>query len=210
MTKIALLGAASATGRLLLDRLASASDAEVTALARARPEGPAPAARWLTGDATDPETVAEAVSGAEVAITLVAARTGTAPGSVRSEATAVLLDVLKDSDSLRHLVVVSALGGSGSRRQLGLAARWVYRMAVGNERLVEVDRQEGLVAASGLRATVVRPPKLDDRPSSGYRKVTGGVGMSASLHRSDLAHCLADLALGEAPTGLTYLTVASK
>jgi hypothetical protein len=29
------------------------------------------------------------------------------------------------------------------------------------------------------------------------------------MHRADLAHCLADLALGPAPAGVRYLTVAS-
>lgn len=209
MTEIAVLGAASPTGRQLLSRLAQDGGVALTALARRRPAEVPAGVRWLVGDATDPAVVAEAVDRAQVVITLVAAPVGTAPLRVRSQATKVLLEAISKATACEHLIAVSALGGSGSLRQLTRPARWVYRMSIGAERLAEVDRQEDLIASSGLAATVVRPPRLDDRPGSGYRVVSGGVGLSAVMHREDLARCLAGLATGVAPTGTRFMTVVS-
>lgn len=80
---------------------------------------------------------------------------------------------LERTGGTKRLIVVSALGGRGSSAQQTRLARWGYRRAVGGARFAEVDRQEELVTAAGIPATVVRPPRLDDQPTSGHRVITG-------------------------------------
>lgn len=213
MSHIAILGATSITGGHLLQRLTATAGTTVTALARTAPAGGGAAhhsaVEWVHGNATDPEVAARVIAGADAVITMVAARRDAAAGTVRSDATRALLAALADADPAPHLVVVSALGGRASRDQQSRTARWVYGKAVGPERLAEVDRQEELIVASGLPATVVRPPRLDDRPASGYREVAGKASVSLRLHRRDLADCLADLALAPPPVAPRFLTIAS-
>ncbi|GIN02059.1 hypothetical protein Pve01_37170 [Planomonospora venezuelensis] len=206
---MALLGATGATGALLLPILER--DHEVTVLAR-RPDRVAassPDTRLHRGDATDPAAVRGAVSGAEAVITLVAAPGRGAPGTVRSQATGVLLSAAREAAPGAHLVLVSALGGTASAGQLSWFGRMVYAAAVGRERLAEVDRQERLVAGAALPATLVRPPKLDDGPATGALEVTGRVRASQSLHRADLAGFLADV-IHRRPSGPRAATVVSK
>src|SRR5690606_31476219 len=177
-------------------------------LSRANPR-PALPAVTVVGDATDAVAVKKAVSGADAVVTLVAAPQGAEPGTVRSDATRTLLEVL-ETDPVPHLVAVSALGGRDSRDRQSRLARWVYARAVGPERLAEVDRQEDLIREADVVATVVRPPRLDNGPSSGYRFVTGKAGASIRLHRADLARLLADLATGPVPAATRFLIAASK
>ncbi|WP_147375572.1 NAD(P)-binding oxidoreductase [Jiangella rhizosphaerae] len=208
MPHLAVLGATSATGRHLLGRLTAIGS--VAALTRqAPPETADSTVRWLQGDATDVGSVFSAIKDADVVITMVAASRMAEPGTVRSDATRALLAALAQSGADSHLVAVSALGGHGSADQLSRAARWIYRRVVGADRLAEVDRQEELIRSSGIPATIVRPPRLDDRPASGYQEVTGKASSSLRLHREDLADCLADLATNPPPTALRFLTIAS-
>nr|BFE84348.1 hypothetical protein GCM10020093_069490 [Planobispora longispora] len=204
-----LLGATGATGALVLPILER--DHEVTVLAR-RPDrvtASSPGTRLHRGDATDPAAVRGAVSAAEAVITLVAAPRGDAPGTVRSQATGVLLSAAQEVAPGAHLVLVSALGGAASAGQLSRFGRMIYAAAVGRERLAEVDRQERLVTGTALSATLVRPPKLDDEPATGILEVTGRVKASQSLHRADLAKFLADV-IHRRPPGPQAVTVVSR
>ncbi|MBG0814591.1 NAD(P)-dependent oxidoreductase [Planomonospora sp. ID82291] len=207
--RVTLLGATGATGALLLPLLER--DHDVTVLAR-RPDRVAagsPGTRLRRGDATDPAAVRDAVAAAEAVVTLVAAPRGEAPGTVRSQATGVLLSAAREAAPGAHLVLVSALGGAASAGQLSWFGRMIYAAAVGRERLAEVDRQERLVTGATLPATLVRPPKLDDGPATGALEVTGRVGASQSLHRADLAAFLADV-VRHRPSGPRAVTVVSK
>ncbi len=210
MTAISVLGGTSATGHHLLGLLSQRPDTKLTLLFRGtEPPTGLLAARWVHGDATDPGAVTDAVAGADVVLTLVAARRQEPPGRVRSDATRAVLDAIDRVAPGAHLVAVSALGGQASRDQQTAPARLLYPRVVGAERLAEVDRQEALVAEWGGPATVVRPPKLDDRTATGYREATGPLGLSATLHRADLARYLADTAAGLRPTGTHFATVVS-
>lgn len=209
-TAVTVLGGTGQTGRILLSCLAENNSIDVTTLIRSPhtelPEG----IHTIIGDATDSEVVAHAIDNADTVITLVAAAaTEKHVGTVRSDATRVLVNLLSQHTKPCRLVAVSALGGSQSINQLTRPARWVYSRAVGKERFAEVDLQESLIANSRLPFTVVRPPRLDNKPGSGYEVTSGSVGISASLHRSDLAQCLSDLAILTNDQDSGFLTVSS-
>jgi uncharacterized protein YbjT (DUF2867 family) len=214
MSNITVLGATSATGKLLLPLLLSKGH-HVTVLARNSRNSPSSSANEPTdprvttmfGDVTATDDVARAIERAESIICLIGARKGQPVGTVRSATTAALVKAVQQSNPTAHLIVVSALGGTESQDQLTPFARFIYRKVIGAERLQEVDRQEQILTTSGLLATVVRPPKLDDKPGA-TPKVVNRVGSSASLHRADLASHLANC-IGPRPTSITFRTVAS-
>jgi uncharacterized protein YbjT (DUF2867 family) len=211
MTHFGVLGATSKTGIQLLRMLGSDPTATVTALRRrGKPSAAGLPATWIDGDATDPGAVRAVVDGADAVISLVAAPPSEPVGTVRSTATRTLLEAAAAVQSRPAILVVSALGGSLSRRQQTAPARWVYARAVGSERFAEVDRQESILIDSGIPATVVRPPKLDDRPGSGYRETSQRVGVVARMSRADLAQCLADMAAEGRPDALRFATVVSR
>jgi uncharacterized protein YbjT (DUF2867 family) len=192
---ITVIGATGATGRQLLARLALRSDVDaVTILARRPAAVPAGPWRVLEGDASDLAAVTDAVTGAQAVVLIVGAPSGTPPALVRSTATRVVADAIRAAAPGAHLVAVSAVGGAASIAQLSWFGRMIYRRVVGDERLAEVTRQEEVIAAASIAATVVRPPKLDDAPATGARVVTQ-VRASATLHRADLADYLLEAAM---------------
>ncbi|WP_205874169.1 NAD(P)-dependent oxidoreductase [Mycobacterium camsae] len=207
--RVTLLGATGLTGTLLLPMLER--EHTVTVLARdvERVGTRCATTRVIGGDATDQMAVTDAVGAADAVITLVAPRRDGDVGTVRSDATKVLLSAVADVATDAHLIVVSALGGAASAGRLSWFGRLVYTRAVGRERLTEVDRQEELIAGCELRITVVRPPRLDDESASTPIEVAGRVGSRQTLHRSDLAHYLC-AEVARRPTATRWVTLVSE
>ena len=84
------------------------------------------------------------------------------PGTALSEGTAHVLAAMQ-RHGVERLVVVSSLGAGDSRGQGSLLARGLQRFLLRHV-LDDKTRQEQLIAASGLAATVFRPPQLTDDP----------------------------------------------
>jgi len=92
---------------------------------------------------------------------------GAAPFSgstVRSDGTAAVVNAMK-REGVRRIVVVSVFGAHESRRELPFFLRYVvfplYLAAVVRDH----ERQERILADSGLDWTAVRPPNLTDEVS---------------------------------------------
>lgn len=209
-TRIAVLGGTGKTGRLLLNHLTGRSRLEISALVRPGSVDLPDGLRVVEGSATNSAAVAETIKSATAIVTLVAAPIGREVGTVRSQSTRALLDALADARDAAHLIVVGALGGKRNRSQQRAVARWLYPTIVGAKRLSEVDLQEQLLETVSLPVTLVRPPRLDDRPGTGAIEITTPVGLSARLHRADLAQKLADLAMGPPPVAPRAVTLVSR
>lgn len=192
---VTIIGATGETGKLLTRKLVEAERYGLTVLAR-RPErlgDLAPLVKVIDGDATIGRDVEKAVCEADVVVSLVASPLSEEVGTVRSDATRTILDALEVQRPHAALVVVSALGGVRSETQLSWMAKKVYAKAVGRERFAEVDKQEDLVTGSDLTSILVRPPRLDSKPGTGPTVPGKSVGVSAILHREDLASALAEV-----------------
>lgn len=209
-TRIGVLGGTGKTGRLLVNHLIGRPEVEVSALVRPESAALPSGVRVVEGSATNCAAVAETIKGADAIVTLVASPLGQEVGTVRSESTRVLVDVLAGARDAAHLIVVGALGGSRSRSQQRTMARWLYPRIVGAERLAEVDLQEHILDAASLPVTLIRPPRLDDKPGTGAVEATPPVGLSATLHRADLAHLLAGLTMGPPPVRSRSVTPVSR
>ena len=192
--KLVVFGSTGNTGRQLLTQALERSH-QVTAFAR-DPRQIAltsPQLETLRGDALDGEAVRKAVSGADAVISVLGVRLGQAPGTVRSRGTYHIVAALLAAGVPRFLSV-STIGVGDSRQRLSFLARSILPKIIGRDRLQEAQEQEAIIQRSNLEWTILRPPRLLDRPGTGrYRLGTDlPTGMRSQLTRADLARALLD------------------
>jgi putative NADH-flavin reductase len=145
---------------------------------------------------TDPEMLRPALAGSDAVISGVGPR-GRKDGPVASSATRGILRAMEQS-GVRRLVAVSAVpvgpvpeGESFVNRRIllpfiGAFARDVY---------ADLAAMEDEIRRSTAQWTIVRPPKLVNRPLSGrYRVCVGGnVPRGYSISRADVAHAMLEM-----------------
>lgn len=192
--RIVIFGSTGGTGRELVNQ-ALERGWEVIAFAR-QPAQLAikhPRLYPVQGDVLDPKAVADAVEGADVALSALGVRLGQPPGTVRSQGTRHIVNAL-DAAGISRFVSVSTLGVGDSRQRQSTMARWLLPRIIGAERLAEAERQEQIIADSLLAWTILRPARLVDGPSSQrYRLGTDlRTGLSSQTRRADLATALLD------------------
>lgn len=148
-------------------------------------------ATCLRGRYDEPGHLREVVRGAD-AVCCVFGPASPSADPFCADATAAVIAAMTASGVTRLLCVTGAMIGTCPSRSR--AMKWfraLYRRrwpAEGRDR----DRQEAVVAESGLDWTIVKPPRLSDRPPRG-RTLAGTdlrVGMLSSVTRADLARFL--------------------
>lgn len=195
--RVTVIGGSQGTGAIVAE-LARAGGHEVTALSRS---GRAPAGvRALSGDATDPQVVREAIEGADAVVVTVGGAKG-----VRRQRTAVTRAVITAmaGAGVRRLVVQSSLGAGDSGAQMPLALRLLMKVLLAAP-LADHDEQEAAVRASGLDWTIVRPTGLTTKPGTGRWRAlqVGEPGtLGGTIPRADLAAYLLEAVSDEALVG---------
>lgn len=202
--RIALLGASSSTGRLVI-AAALRDGHELRALVRPAREGSGLKALPLrerlvqvAGDATDPASVAELVEGCETAICLVGPGRDSAPDLCQRTASA-LVEAAREGGLLRIVLVTGVMIGHPSQHAHGL-----YRVVpsllgraredrIASERIV----REGMQAL-GRSHVIVRPPRLGDGPTQRWVVVGPDleIGTMDGVPRVDLAEVLVEACTG--------------
>ena len=145
---------------------------------------------------TDPEMLRPALEGSDAAISGVGPR-GRKDGPVASSATRGILRAM-DASGVRRLVVVSAApvgpvpeGESFVNRRLLLP----FISAVARDVYADLAAMEDEIRRSTTQWTIVRPPKLNNKPLTGkYRTCVGGnVPRGYSISRADVAHVMLEM-----------------
>jgi uncharacterized protein YbjT (DUF2867 family) len=211
--KLTVFGATGGIGGQVV-RQALAAGHEVTAVVRAagRFDVNHPALEVATVPGlTDPDVLRPALEDSDAAISGVGPR-GRKDGPVASNTTRGILAAMEAS-GVGRLVAVSAVpvgpvpdGESFVNRRIllpfiGAFARDVY---------VDLAEMEDEIRRSTTQWTIVRPPKLVNKPLTGnYRTVVGGnVPRGYSISRADVAHAmlaaLDDPATLNQPIGIAY------
>lgn len=196
--KLSIFGATGGTGAALL-RLALERGHQVTALAR----DPAAIAtrherlRVIEGDVLDRAAAGAAVAGADAVLSALGAHTGKAPTAVYSNGTGNIVDGMT-ATGVRRLVAVSSVV-LAPRDAIPFFARAVVHpilRRVYGGLYADMERMEALLAGTDVDWTVVRPPRLTDRPATGrYRLDLPHPARSASaVSRGDLAQAMLALA----------------
>ncbi|MEH0576436.1 MULTISPECIES: NAD(P)H-binding protein [Streptomyces] len=191
--KFTVFGATGGIGRELVRQALDAGH-EVTAVVRD------PARLAVTGgrlevvraDLTDPEALRPAVTGRDAVLSGLGARRRKDAG-VAARLTRTVLSAL-EAEGVRRLLVVSA-GPIGPEPEgdgaLDRTVRGLVSAAL-KDVYADLREMEAELARSATDWTVVRPPRLQDKPVTGaYRTVVGGFPRKGRfIGRADVAHAM--------------------
>lgn len=173
--RLIIFGASGVTGQHLVQQ-ALAQNHRVTAFAR-RPDSilaaPAPGLTVVTGDVFNGAAVSNAISAHDAVLSALGAR-NLGRSNLLEVGIRNILAGMKNS-GVQRIIVLGASGAvPGAAKHQGIATRLFLRI-VENTALREPFRsqrdQERLLAASADLYTIVRPPRLLNRPAIGHYRV---------------------------------------
>jgi putative NADH-flavin reductase len=209
--RITLFGATGGTGRQVI---AQARDAghRVTAVVR-DPAALQPDGGWLTvvrADVTDPESIAAPIEGADAVVSALGPRPG-APATICGDGARTIVEAMEKT-GVRRLVAVSASGPYVDAGD-GPVTRYVAKPIL--QRLLragfaDLKRMEEIIRTSGLDWTIMRPPRLTNKPlTDRYRtavdlNVRGGMMISRADLAAAILHALGDPATVRHSIGVGY------
>lgn len=201
--KLTIVAATGRLGRRLLEQ-ALAGGHDVTAVVRTPQKLGSAQARVVAADlaTTDPAMLEPAFRGADAVLSALGPRNRSDTG-VTSAGTRAIVQAMLATDARRLLIVSAAPVGTvpsptrphpprhdpGDGPLVRYLGAPLVRALLGRL-YVDLAMAESLVTGSGLDWTIVRPPRLTERPGTGNyrtaygRNLRGGVTIS----RSDLAH----------------------
>jgi uncharacterized protein YbjT (DUF2867 family) len=193
-TKILVLGATGATGRLIVNQ-AVARGYDVTVLVRSVEKArDITGAKLIVGDARDETALRAALKGREAVVSAL----GTPVSPFRevtllSTATRALVSAMK-AEQVSRLVCITGMGAGDSAGHGGFIADNVIFPLLLKKVYADKDRQEAIVRDSGLDWVLVRPSILNNKPGRGsVRALTDLSGFhGGSIAREDVAKFVLD------------------
>jgi uncharacterized protein YbjT (DUF2867 family) len=193
-TKILVLGATGATGRLIVNQ-AVARGYDVTVLVRSAEKArDITGAKLIVGDARDETALRAALKGREAVVSAL----GTPVSPFRevtllSTATRALVSAMK-AEQVSRLVCITGMGAGDSAGHGGFIADNVIFPLLLKKVYADKNRQEAIVSDSGLDWVLVRPSILNNKPGRGsVRALTDLSGFhGGSIAREDVATFVLD------------------
>ena len=210
--KLTIFGATGKTGRQLTEQ-ALAAGHEVTAVVRdpARLAGLAsPRLHVITADVLDPAAIVPAVAGADAVATAIGPR-GNGPTTISQDTARSIIQAMHKAGTQRLLLVSgSVVTDEGEGPVMRYLLKPLVRRTALRHVSADMRAAEAEVTRSGLDWTIVRPPRLTDRPATGkYRTaVDANLPHGYTLSRADLAASMLGLVRDPAATG-RHLGIAS-
>ena len=162
--RIAVLGASGTVGRRIIERLAEAGF-HVFCQTRSAEKLAALRGRVVVHvfDPRDAAKMSEFVSGVHAVIFALGADAKGTPTLI-SDVTAVLISAMK-AHQVRRLIAITGVGAGDTRGHGGFVYDWIVYPLFTRKRYVDKDRQEALIAASGLDWIIVRPAPFSETPA---------------------------------------------
>ncbi|GAA5181591.1 SDR family oxidoreductase [Rugosimonospora acidiphila] len=188
--KIAVFGATGGTGAHIVRQGLDAGHDVIAVVRDPARLGLPPSGRLtvLAAPVTDAEAILPAVEPADAIVSGLGPRPGDQAG-ICSTGTATIIQAMEKAGRAR-LVVISASGPYVDEGD-GLLARYVAKPLLGRllrDGFDDLRRMEQLVRASGLQWTIMRPPRLTNRASTGrYRTAVDRNTRGIRVSRADLA-----------------------
>ncbi|MGV9772418.1 NAD(P)-dependent oxidoreductase [Streptosporangium sp. NPDC003464] len=191
--KLLVFGATGGTGARLLTQALDAGH-DVTVVARAPdgiPEKDRARSAVIRGDVLEPRTWSAATGGHDAVLSCLGSRDRKHPTTVYSQGTAKIIEAMR-SAGVRRLVCLSSAGleiPPGTPLPQRLVTRYLIQRLY-RHGYADMATMEGIVRASTLDWTVIRPPMLTDRPLTGRYRAAAGHHLPdpKSISRADLAH----------------------
>ncbi len=164
--KVIVFGATGVLGKCITQQLLDEGHV-VTAFAR-HPDALEIASKTLipvSGNALEPDSVAAALAGQDAVV--IALGAGKRRSSrIRSEGTLNIIEAMH-KHGVRRLICQSTLGAHESRGNLNFLWKRIMFGVLLRPVLLDHERQEHMVRASGLDWTIVRPSAFDASPATG-------------------------------------------
>jgi putative NADH-flavin reductase len=200
--KLTIFAATGGIGRQVLEQARAEGD-EVTAVVR-NPKRLSSGARVVTADLanTEPATLESAVKGADAVLSGLGARSASEAG-VAWKGTRAIVQAMKAA-GVRRIVVVSAapIGTVPSPARPhpprhdpgdGFFMRNLFApltKAALRKHYADLAQMEDILRDSGLDWTIVRPPRLTDKPMTCHYRIAYGQNLRRGLFisRADVAH----------------------
>ncbi|PYC65906.1 epimerase [Streptomyces tateyamensis] len=194
--KLTVLGATGGIGKQLVSH-ALADGHQVTAVVRDPARLPIGHDRLtvVRGNALDPDSLAEAVAGSGAVLSGIGQAGRHDPVKPASTSARAAIRAMADA-GVRRILVVSAAplnragtGDSLPTRLIAAPLLW----AILREVYLDLEEMERALRASGLDYTLVRPPKLTDKPGTGhYRHAVEASPGGFRIARADVARAMLD------------------
>jgi putative NADH-flavin reductase len=189
--RVAIMGAAGRTGRLVVDK-ALGHGHDVAALVHRTPLAIENAhLTKVSGDVLDLPSVRKAVAGCDAVIFALSTGSGVRTG-VHEAGIANVIYAMAENH-VAHLAAISAAGAfDRANRNLSLAFRALIATTL-RATYDDLEAMERRIMASDLAWTIVRPAGLSDDPPSGHYRISldGSILHKARrLSRADLASVL--------------------
>jgi putative NADH-flavin reductase len=191
--KLTVFGATGGIGQEIVKQALTAGH-EVTAVVRdpARLTVAGAALDVVRADLSDPEVLRPAVAGRDAVLSGLGARSRKDAG-VATRLTRTVLRAM-EAEGVRRLVVVSAAPLGPAPEGEGVLDRTVRGLvsAILKDVYADLREMEAELARSATDWTVVRPPRLQNKPLTGsYRTAVGGnPPRSRFIGRADVAHAM--------------------
>jgi putative NADH-flavin reductase len=203
--KLTIFAASGGIGRQLLDQ-ALAAGHDVTAVVRNPDRLPGGRFRTVAADlaAPDPSALERAVAGADAVLSGLGPRSASEAG-IASHGTRAIVQAMQ-ATGVRRIVVVSAApiatvaspGRPRPPRHDPGDGFWMRHLlspltkAALRKPYADLALMEDVLRDSGLDWTVVRPPRLTDRPATGAYRTAYGHNLRRGLlvSRADVAHLM--------------------
>ncbi|MEN2736359.1 NAD(P)H-binding protein [Microbacterium sp. X-17] len=199
-----VFGANGGTGAAAVEHALAAGHA-VTAVTR-HPEQLGRTHERLTvrrGDATVPADVRAAIDGADAVLSALGVPYSRAPITLYSRSGRCIVDAMSEAGVRRLVVVSSSAVDPDGFPAAGPVDRLIGRYVIGpivhrlgRTMYEDMLRMEGIIRASGLDWTIVRPPALFDREAAGPTEVSLQPMTGRFVSRQDLAAIMLEEAVG--------------
>ena len=203
--RLTIFAATGGIGRQLVEQAVAAGH-DVTAVAR-NPRNLPAGVRTVTADLStpDPAVLADAVKGADAVLSGLGPRNPKTEAGITSRGTRAIVTAMQTAE-VRRLIVVSAApigtvaspgrpnppkhdpGDGFFMRHLGAPLAGVMFRA----HYTDLALMEDILRDSGLDWTIVRPPRLTDKPLTGTYRTAYGQNLRRGLFisRADVAHLM--------------------
>lgn len=158
-----------------------------------RRDAPAgPALRVVTADVMDPAAISAAVAGADAVLSAIGPR-ASGRTTVSADSAAAIIAAMRRT-GVRRLLTVSGsiVDDAGEGPIMSYLVKPLARRTFLKNVCADMRRGEEVVRASGLDWTIMRPPRLTDKPAAGrYRTALDrNLPRGVTISRADLAACM--------------------
>jgi uncharacterized protein YbjT (DUF2867 family) len=198
--RLVIFGGTGGTG-IFVVREALASGHEVTVVARtpSKVTESHPKLQVVMGDVTDGASIVSAVRGKDAVISALGAASRKPPVTIHATGIANIIAAMKQT-GVRRLVAISSGGHyEGHDPNSGRFFEWIIRPFLRHV-YADMHAMDALIIGSDLEWTIIRPPRLLDKPALGHTREALDVVLpkGGSIPRADLGRVVVQKASDDA------------